>query len=89
MPADMCHLALLPNSTICHAGLPLIMTNSCITKAYGAKAASNKEAGCVTPICCCSGSAEEIWQELKPALQNLHTPAAQQVTVFLLVISSF
>lgn len=26
-----------------------------------------------------AGSAEEIWQELKPSLQNLHSPAAQQV----------
>ncbi|KAL0043408.1 hypothetical protein WJX79_003790 [Trebouxia sp. C0005] len=25
-----------------------------------------------------AGSAEEVWQELKPALQNLHTPTAQQ-----------
>ncbi|KAL0045726.1 hypothetical protein WJX82_002854 [Trebouxia sp. C0006] len=25
-----------------------------------------------------AGSAEEVWQELRPALQNLHTPTAQQ-----------
>ncbi|KAL3134782.1 hypothetical protein ABBQ32_007768 [Trebouxia sp. C0010 RCD-2024] len=34
-----------------------------------------------------SGSAEEIWHELKPSLQNLHTPTAQQalgwLTLFL------
>lgn len=89
MPADMCHLALLPNSTICHVGVPVFLTNSCIIKAYGAKPGAYKEAGCVTPICFCSGSVEEIWQELKPALQNLHTPTAQQVTPFLLILPSF
>lgn len=25
-----------------------------------------------------AGSADEIWEELKPSLQNLHTPSAQQ-----------
>ena len=65
----------MPAAQQAMAGWRLFLQAVQCTAAQSQTAAT--EAHCVC-VCVCIGSADEIWEELKPALQNLHTPAAQQ-----------